>query len=47
MINWKKICRNKNDGGLGIKQLDKKKNSMLAKWWWRVKAEEEKYGSIF
>lgn len=38
-ISWNKICKHKNERGLGIKQLMKKNLSMLAKWWWRGKTE--------
>ncbi len=34
-MNWKVVCRDKNDGGLGVKDLRNLNLALLAKWWWR------------
>lgn len=55
-ISWSKICKDKREGGLGIKQLQKKNITILAKWWWRGQTEvgklwhnilKSKYGTHF
>lgn len=41
-IKWDIICKGRREGGLGIKKLDKKNLSMLAKWWWKAKTNRGK-----
>lgn len=35
LVAWDQICLNKNQGGLGILNLEKMNISLLAKWWYR------------
>lgn len=32
---WKTIYRSKNEGGLGVKDLETMNVALLIKWWWR------------
>lgn len=50
---WSQICREKDVGGLGIKDLKAFNHALMGKWWWRLKIEgdsfwvrvlKEKYG---
>ena len=34
-VDWKTMCRRKNQGGLGIGRVLDKNSSLLAKWAWR------------
>ncbi|GKV44765.1 hypothetical protein SLEP1_g51921 [Rubroshorea leprosula] len=52
-VSWKKVCKEKENGGLGVKNLRKFNLALLGKWWGRVIEEEgrlwkevisEKYG---
>ena len=36
MVKWARICRSRNIGGLGIKDLHKQNISLLVKWWWKL-----------
>ena len=40
LIKWIKICKSKNKGGLGIKDLRVMNMSLLAKWWWKLEQEQ-------
>jgi hypothetical protein len=40
LVKWKKICRSKGKGGLGIMDLWKMNISLLCKWWWVLKNRE-------
>ena len=37
LVSWDHICLNKNQGGLGILNLERMNISLLAKWWYRFK----------
>lgn len=39
LVKWCKICKPKEKGGLGIKDLRKLNISLLAKWWWKLENE--------
>jgi len=39
-VRWEHICRTKEDGGLGVKDLDKFNIALLGKWKWRLGKEE-------
>jgi len=36
LVNWKKICKRKNFGGLRINNLWDFNMALLLKWWWRL-----------
>jgi hypothetical protein len=40
MVRWDKVCRSKNKGGLGIKDLRRQNISLLVKWWWKLDTHE-------
>lgn len=42
LLNWDKVCRNKQDGGLELTSLKLKNTSLLAKWLWRSYSERDK-----
>lgn len=35
LISWKVVCSNKDQGGLGVINLDTINRALLAKWWIR------------
>ena len=39
LIGWERICKNKQDGGLGIAAIENRNSVLLAKWWWRAYSE--------
>ncbi|GKA98386.1 cytochrome P450 [Tanacetum coccineum] len=39
-IAWDKVTSPRNMGGLGIGRLKASNQSLLAKWWWRIRNEE-------
>jgi hypothetical protein len=39
LVRWKKICKSKKKGGLGIKNLRKMNVSLLCKCWWALERE--------
>ena len=40
LVKWEKICKSKEKGGLGIKNLRKMNISLLSKWWWKLENEK-------
>ena len=36
LVRWTRICRSKEKGGLGVKDLHKQNLSLLTKWWWKL-----------
>jgi hypothetical protein len=40
------VCAEKNNGGLGIKNLRVLNISLLSKWWWRLKNENGTWQEI-
>ena len=32
LITWDKVCKSKNQGGLGVLDIQRMNNSLLAKW---------------
>jgi hypothetical protein len=36
MVKWDRVCRSKNIGGLGVKDLRKQNLCLLSKWWWNL-----------
>jgi hypothetical protein len=40
LVQWRKVCRAKKKGGLGIKNLRKVNVSLLCKWWWALENED-------
>lgn len=41
-VAWAKICRDKAEGGLGLKNLKALNFALLGKWRWRLKTEEQR-----
>jgi hypothetical protein len=40
-VKWERVCKPKEEGGLGIKDLKLFNIALLGKWWWRLKNEDE------
>ena len=40
MVKWKRVCRSKNKGGLGVKDLHRQNVSLLCKWWWKLETQD-------
>lgn len=40
LVNWKTCCLPKQQGGLGLINLEKFNIALLAKWIWKLEAEE-------
>lgn len=40
LVNWDEICQPKDQGGLGVTDLDVKNISLLCKWLWKLENEE-------
>ncbi|KAM3348275.1 hypothetical protein ACQJBY_021904 [Aegilops geniculata] len=40
LIRWNRICRSKEKGGLGIKDLRKQNISLMLKWWWKLDTQK-------
>ncbi|GKV35275.1 hypothetical protein SLEP1_g43574 [Rubroshorea leprosula] len=40
-VRWDKVCRDKDQGGLGVKDLRKFNLALLGKWWGRLVNDEE------
>ncbi len=41
LVQWKSVCRSKKDGGLGVLDLASMNAALLAKWWWKLLAEQK------
>lgn len=39
-MKWRRICRSKEKGGLGIKDLRKQNISLMVKWWWKLETQK-------
>lgn len=39
LVKWNRICRSKENGGLGIKDLRKQNISLMVKWWWKLETQ--------
>lgn len=39
-VNWHNMCKTKEDGGLGIRDVYCMNVSLLMKWMWRICTEE-------
>jgi len=35
-IKWKKLCKPKDEGGMGIRYIEKFNMTLLTKWKWRL-----------
>lgn len=40
MLKWKRICRSKQKGGLGVLDLEKQNISLMTKWWWKLETQD-------
>jgi hypothetical protein len=40
MVKCKRVCRSKNKGGLGVKDLRKENIILLTKWWWKLETQD-------
>jgi hypothetical protein len=40
-VKWDKICKAKERGGLGVRDLRAFNIALLGKWWWRIRNEKE------
>uniref|UniRef100_A0A453F4P8 Reverse transcriptase domain-containing protein n=1 Tax=Aegilops tauschii subsp. strangulata TaxID=200361 RepID=A0A453F4P8_AEGTS len=40
LVKWSRICRSKNKGGLGVKDLHRQNISLLTKWWWKLETQQ-------
>lgn len=47
LVQWKIVCRSKNEGGLGIKDLETMIIALMAKWWWRFFIERNHRWGVF
>ena len=36
LVKWSRICKTREKGGLGVKDLRKMNISLLCKWWWKL-----------
>jgi mannosylglycoprotein endo-beta-mannosidase len=39
-VSWSTVCKEKKDGGLGVKDINVVNASLLAKWWWKLLKDE-------
>lgn len=40
LVNWNDVCQPRDQGGLGVTNLDVKNVSLLCKWLWRLENKE-------
>lgn len=40
MVKWGRVCRSKQKGGLGVKDLRKQNISLMVKWWWKLETKK-------
>ncbi|PNY15474.1 ribonuclease H [Trifolium pratense] len=40
-VKWDRVCKPKEEGGLGIRNLKLFNIALLGKWWWRLKNEKD------
>ena len=40
-VRWGKVCKDKEEGGLGVKDISLFNSALLAKWYWRLLSEEK------
>ena len=39
LVRWDRICRSRDKGGLGVKDLHKQNVSLMVKWWWKLETQ--------
>lgn len=39
LVKWGRICRSRDKGGLGVKDLRKQNISLMVKWWWKLETQ--------
>jgi len=40
-VRWENVCKSKEEGGLGVKDIKKFNRALLTKWKWRMMSEEK------
>jgi hypothetical protein len=40
LVNWQKVCMPKDQGGLGVLDLEKMNIALLSKWLWKLFNED-------
>jgi len=40
-VNWEELCKPKEEGGLGFKDIRKFNSALIAKWRWRFISQEK------
>lgn len=40
-LSWNKVCRDKKEGGLGVKQCEISSLTLMSKWIWRIVNDKE------
>lgn len=43
-VIWSKVCMSKENGGLGVKNIELFNKSLLLKWRWRILQENRLFG---
>ena len=39
LVKWDRVCANRKNGGLGIKDLRVMNICLMCKWWWKLEYE--------
>lgn len=46
LVKWADVCQPRDQGGLGLTNLDVKNTSLLCKWLWRLENEEGTWQNV-
>ncbi|GMP60992.1 hypothetical protein CsSME_00023637 [Camellia sinensis var. sinensis] len=41
LVNWKQVCKNKQEGGMGLRRVADQNIALLAKLGWKIKSDKE------